>query len=79
MGFKFIIMDNLDQLIKQISDKYNLINLSDRIKFGKHQGKSIAWIILNDARYFQWLRTVPCITISSEIITCFEYQQWLSA
>ena len=37
------------------SRKFPPMNLNDQIKFGKHYGKTIQWIIENDAQYIDWL------------------------
>lgn len=41
-------------LTRQIMPSYDIINLSDTLRFGKHSGETMQWIVENDPRWVVW-------------------------
>lgn len=41
--------------------------LTDKLTFGKHKGKTIEEVLLNDSRYLGWLLNNDIITVSKEL------------
>lgn len=57
---------------------FEINSLALRLPFGKHEGKTIGDLIVNEPNYVEWLFNQNTIKVQSDIKNTFKQNLWLA-